>query len=70
VEKKSLENKYDPQISLMQASSKAGAESVRRTLIEFKLLETTVAEKTHAIIKKFMSDREKINQQFDNDPHH
>ena len=68
-QKRDLEQKYDSKVTILQGDLDSNFYDIQQLSIKLNLLESSIDEKTTIGLKKYMQEREKINQTFDNDPH-
>lgn len=64
-----MEKRFDPQLSTLKTNLKTNDEKINQLELSFDYLMMTVEEKVQQGIRKFMEEREKINDAFDKDPH-
>ena len=68
-ERKGLEDRFDPQIAELKGVNKDHEMKMAKIRNSYVELEKSVTVKTMQVIKKFLKEREKINEAFDKDPH-
>ena len=65
-----MEKKYDPQLVTIKSEQTLNGEAIKKLRFTVDELGKSIEEKTQNGLRKFMADREKINEAFAKDPHH